>query len=183
LTVVDDATREGVAIVPDGLLADSTCYETWMGWRSRGLPQAIRTDNGKEFCGRDMLTWAHERDVKLFLIEPGKLNRNAYINGRFCKDASTSIGSPAYNMSLSMLGTTPRHSFITQINYPRTLNPGGTENGGTSNFIKVSDETAQILFIRRSTSFLEEAQTSSVIQILDFPSNLSAALRPKRRIG
>ena len=51
----------------------------------RGLPQAIRTDNGKEFCGRAMLTWAHTRGVRLFLIQPGKLNQNAYIesfNGR-----------------------------------------------------------------------------------------------------
>jgi 3-phenylpropionate/trans-cinnamate dioxygenase ferredoxin reductase subunit len=41
---------------------------------------------GKEFCGKAMLTWAHERDVKLFLIDPGKPNQNAYIesfNGRF----------------------------------------------------------------------------------------------------
>ena len=33
-----------------------------------------------------MLTWAHARGVKLFLIEPGKPNQNAYIesfNGRF----------------------------------------------------------------------------------------------------
>ncbi len=52
----------------------------------RGLPKAIRTDNGKEFCGRPMLLWAHLRGVKLFLIEPGKPNQNAYIesfNGRF----------------------------------------------------------------------------------------------------
>jgi len=52
----------------------------------RGLPSAIRTDNGKEFCGRAMLLWAHLRGVALFLIEPGKPNQNAYIesfNGRF----------------------------------------------------------------------------------------------------
>lgn len=51
----------------------------------RGLPQAIRTDNGKEFCGRAMLAWAHARGVRLFLIQPGKPNQNAYIesfNGR-----------------------------------------------------------------------------------------------------
>jgi transposase InsO family protein len=54
--------------------------------QTRGLPKAIRTDNGKEFCSRAMLTWAHARGVQLFLIEPGKLNQNAYIesfNGRF----------------------------------------------------------------------------------------------------
>ncbi len=53
---------------------------------TRGLPKAIRTDNGKEFCGRAMLSWAHARGVQLFLIEPGKPNQNAYIesfNGRF----------------------------------------------------------------------------------------------------
>jgi transposase InsO family protein len=52
----------------------------------KGRSGALRTDNGKEFCGRAMLTWAHQRGVALFLIEPGKPNQNAYIesfNGRF----------------------------------------------------------------------------------------------------
>ena len=43
-------------------------------------------DNGLEFCGRAMLTWAHDRGVSLRLIEPGKPNQNAYIesfNGRW----------------------------------------------------------------------------------------------------
>ena len=46
----------------------------------------LRTDNAQAFCGRAMLTWAHERGVALRLIEPGKPNQNAYIesfNGRF----------------------------------------------------------------------------------------------------
>jgi putative transposase len=45
-----------------------------------------RTDNGSEFCGRAMLTWAHTRGVTLRLIEPGKPTQNAYVesfNGRF----------------------------------------------------------------------------------------------------
>jgi len=46
---------------------------------SRGLPQVIRTDNGKEFCGRAMLTWAHRRGITLRQIEPGKPNQNADI--------------------------------------------------------------------------------------------------------
>ncbi|WP_397377679.1 IS3 family transposase [Pseudomonas sp.] len=87
LTVVDDATHEAVAIVPEraigGLSLTRILDRLAM---SRGLPKAIRTDNGKEFCGRAMLTWAHQRGVQLFLIEPGKPNQNAYIesfNGRF----------------------------------------------------------------------------------------------------
>ncbi len=54
--------------------------------RVRGLPRILRTDNAQEFCGRPMLTWAHDRGVTLRLIEPGKPNQNAYIesfNGRF----------------------------------------------------------------------------------------------------
>lgn len=53
--------------------------------KTRGLPKAIRSDNGKEFCGKAMAIWAHERGVLLRLIEPGKPNQNAYIesfNGR-----------------------------------------------------------------------------------------------------
>jgi len=65
---------------------------------SRCLPKAIRTDNGKEFCGRAMLTWAHPRGVQLFLIEPGKPNQNAYIesfNGRFRDERLNEHCSPA----------------------------------------------------------------------------------------
>ena len=58
LTIVDDATHEAVA---------------------------IETDNGKEFCGKAMVAWAHARGVQLRLIQPGKPNQNAYVesfNGR-----------------------------------------------------------------------------------------------------
>lgn len=86
LAIVDDATTEAVAVVPARALGglpvtrilDRLAIE-------RGLPKVLRTDNGLEFCGRAMLTWAHHRGVTLRLIEPGKPNQNAYIesfNGR-----------------------------------------------------------------------------------------------------
>ena len=87
LTVVDDATHEAVAIVPERALGGHQLVRILEQLAStRGLPKAIRTDNGKEFCSRAMLMWAHARGVQLFLIEPGKPNQNAYIesfNGRF----------------------------------------------------------------------------------------------------
>lgn len=87
LTVVDDATHESVAIVPDRAIGGQSVVRILDRLAvTRGLPQAIRTDNGKEFCSRAMLTWAYRRGVKLFLIQPGKPNQNAYIesfNGRF----------------------------------------------------------------------------------------------------
>jgi putative transposase len=86
LAIVDDATTEAIAVVPARALGglpvtrilDRLAIE-------RGLPKVLRTDNGLEFCGRAMLTWAHGRGVTLRLIEPGKPNQNAYIesfNGR-----------------------------------------------------------------------------------------------------
>jgi len=52
---------------------------------TRGLPQVIRTDNGREFWGKMVVTWGHERGVQLRMIQPGRPNQNAYIesfNGR-----------------------------------------------------------------------------------------------------
>ncbi len=86
LTIVDDATTESVAIEPQHNFGGKHLVRFLQTLcATRGHPQAIRTDNGKEFCGKDMLIWAHEQRVALWPIEPGKPNQNAYIesfNGR-----------------------------------------------------------------------------------------------------
>jgi putative transposase len=80
LTIVDDATTEAVAIVPARALGGLPVTRVFDRLAvDRGLPRVLRTDNGPEFCGRAMLTWAHRRDVTLRLIEPGKPNQNAYV--------------------------------------------------------------------------------------------------------
>jgi transposase InsO family protein len=88
LTVVDDATHEAVVIEVERAISGKGVTRVMDRLAlSRGLPKVIRSDNGKEFCGKAMVTWAHERGVQLRLIEPGKPNQNAYIesfNGRFC---------------------------------------------------------------------------------------------------
>ena len=86
LAIVDDATHEAVAVVPGHSMGGQQVVRNLeqIG-AQRGYPKVIRTDNGKEFCGRAMLTWAHEKNIALRLIEPGKPNQNAYIesfNGR-----------------------------------------------------------------------------------------------------
>jgi transposase InsO family protein len=87
LTIVDDATTEAVAIVPARALGGLPVTRVLDRLAlSRGLPRVLRTDNALEFCGRAMLTWAHERRVTRRLIEPGKPNQNAYVesfDGRF----------------------------------------------------------------------------------------------------
>lgn len=86
LTVVDDATQEAVAVIPDhsrgGL--QLTRHLDPLADR-RGLPRIIRIDNGPEFVGKVLLNWAHERNVNLRHVDPGKRSQDADIesfNGR-----------------------------------------------------------------------------------------------------
>ena len=86
LTIVDDATHEAVAIEVERAISGHGVVRVLERLvLGRGLPKVIRTDNGKEFCGKAMVTWAHEHGLQLRLIEPGKPNQNAYVesfNGR-----------------------------------------------------------------------------------------------------
>lgn len=87
LVITDDATHESVAIVPEHTIGGDHLTRILDGICSqRGKPAVIRSDNGPEFTGRAMLTWAHRNGIALRLIEPGKPNQNAYVesfNGRF----------------------------------------------------------------------------------------------------
>jgi len=86
LAIVDDATHEAVALVPEHTIGGDHLVRIMDAICSRrGKPTMIRTDNGAEFTGRAMLTWAHRQGIELRLIEPGKPNQNAYVesfNGR-----------------------------------------------------------------------------------------------------
>ncbi|OAX54172.1 transposase [Xanthomonas translucens pv. poae] len=86
LVIVDDATHEAVAIEVERAICGHGVSRVLDRLAiSRGLPQVIRTDNGEEFCGKAMVSWAHGRGVQLRLIQPGKPNQNAYVeslNGR-----------------------------------------------------------------------------------------------------
>lgn len=66
LTIVDDATHESVAIVPAHHISGLQVVRILDRISAyRDLPKVIRTDNGKEFCGKAMLTWAHDRAIAL----------------------------------------------------------------------------------------------------------------------
>ncbi|WP_240336144.1 DDE-type integrase/transposase/recombinase [Stenotrophomonas sp. B1-1] len=78
LTIVDDATDEAVVIkVKRAISGQGVARVLDRLAFQRGLPQVIRTDNGKEFCGKAMAAWAHEKGIALRLIETGKPNQNA----------------------------------------------------------------------------------------------------------
>lgn len=86
LTIVDHFNRESVAIEVNFQLKSKDvirCLERLK--YQRGLPEIITVDNGSEFTSNEMDLWAHENNVHLHFIRPGKPTENAYIesfNGR-----------------------------------------------------------------------------------------------------
>ena len=86
LTVVDDFTRECVALVADTSLSGlRVVRELDMAIAHRGRPQTIVSDNGTEFTSMAMLQWSQETQIEWHYIAPGKPTQNAFIesfNGR-----------------------------------------------------------------------------------------------------
>ena len=87
LTIVDDFTRECLDIAVDfGISGGYVARVLETIGQFKGLPRAIRTDQGPEFTSRDLDRWAYGRSVSLKLITAGKPTENAYIesfNGKF----------------------------------------------------------------------------------------------------
>jgi len=86
LTVVDQYTRECLCLQADRSQTGEKVVEQLKRLVAlRGVPESITTDNGSEFAGQAMDTWAHQAGVKLDFIQPGRPVQNGYIesfNGR-----------------------------------------------------------------------------------------------------
>lgn len=86
LTVVDDFSRRCVALATEisfsGRRVSRALEEAFL----ETPPEMLVMDNGPEFTSKALDQWAHERNVKLHFIRPGKPVENAYaesFNGRF----------------------------------------------------------------------------------------------------
>ena len=86
LTMVDDFTRECLALLPDTSLPGSRVARELDGViAARGRPALCVSDNGTEFTSMAILGWAQERRIEWHYIAPGKPQQNAFIesfNGR-----------------------------------------------------------------------------------------------------
>ena len=86
LNVVDDCTRECIlsyaaTSIPGAVVARLLSEAV----KERGKPKVLLSDNGPEFTGKALDSWAFENGIKQEFIEPGKPMQNAYIesfNGR-----------------------------------------------------------------------------------------------------
>jgi putative transposase len=86
LTVVDDCTRECLALVADTSLSGiRVARELDRLMIERGKPKMVVSDNGSELTSNAILTWADHSRVAWHYIAPGKPMQNAFIesfNGR-----------------------------------------------------------------------------------------------------
>ena len=86
LAVVDDCTRECLALIPDTTISGRrVARELDAVVSRRGGPATIVSDNGTEFTSNAILAWADETGVGWHYIAPGKPQQNGFIesfNGR-----------------------------------------------------------------------------------------------------
>jgi len=80
LSVVDAYTRECLALEVDTSFASRRVTRVLdQIIAERGLPEAIRCDNGPELTSRHFLAWCIERKIELVHIQPGKPTQNARV--------------------------------------------------------------------------------------------------------
>jgi putative transposase len=86
LTMVDSFTRECPAIEVDtGISSRQVTRTLERVIDERGLPKAVRCDNGPEFTSRHFIGWCAERKIELIHIQPGRPMQNGHVesfNGR-----------------------------------------------------------------------------------------------------
>jgi putative transposase len=86
LTLVDNLTREALAIVVDGSIRGEHAVDVVEQVAARrGASQLIRVDHGPEFVSKVLDRWAYECGGRLDFSRPSKLTDNAFIesfNGR-----------------------------------------------------------------------------------------------------
>ncbi len=86
LCVVDDYTREALAVVVDlSISGVRVARELDRIIAQRGKPRMVVSDNGTELTSHAIFRWAQERQIEWHYIAPGKPMQNAFVesfNGR-----------------------------------------------------------------------------------------------------
>jgi putative transposase len=86
LCVVDDFTREALAVMPDFSISGvRLARELDVIIARRGKPKTIVSDNGTEMTSHAIFAWAGKNKIEWHYIAPGKPTQNAFVesfNGR-----------------------------------------------------------------------------------------------------
>lgn len=80
LAVVDDLTRENLALVADTSLSGLRVTRE-LDWAisERGMPGTIVSDNGTEFTSMAVLRWVQDPRIDWYYTAPGKPTQNPFI--------------------------------------------------------------------------------------------------------
>ena len=80
LAVVDDFTRESLALIPDTSLSGMrVARELDALITRRGRPKSCVSDNGTELTSKAILKWTQVSGVEWHYIAPGKPQQNAFV--------------------------------------------------------------------------------------------------------
>lgn len=80
LAVVDDHTRENLALIADTSLSGlRVTRELDRVVSDRGVPGTIVSDNGTEFTSMAVLRWVQDTGIEWHYIAPGTPQQNAFI--------------------------------------------------------------------------------------------------------
>ena len=80
LAIVDDFTRESLALIPDTSLSGvRVARELDALIARRGRPKSCVSDNGTELTSKAILNWTDTRGVDWHYIAPGKPQQNAFV--------------------------------------------------------------------------------------------------------
>ncbi len=91
LNVLDEGVREALAIEIDTSLPAPRVVRTLEQLEAwRGLPKAIRLDNGPELTSQEFTEWCDGKGIELRFIQPGKPNQNPFIE-RFNRSYRTEV--------------------------------------------------------------------------------------------
>ena len=131
LAVVDDCTRECLALVPDTSISGiRVTRELDRIVGRRGRPGAIVSDNGTELTSNAVLSWSDERGVAWEYIQPGKPVQNA-----FAESFIGRLRDELLNQTLSARSPTParssRHGAPTTMPTGRTRGSAGSPRTST----------------------------------------------------
>ncbi len=103
LTVVDHFTKKSADILVEHGISSSRVTRTLDEMAQfRGYPQAVRTDQGPEFIGKELDQRSYQRDIKLRLVLVWQATQNAFItsfHGKFWNECPNETGSAHWSTS------------------------------------------------------------------------------------
>ena len=80
LNILDEGVREAIEITIDTSIPGGRVTRTLEQLRPwRGLPKALRCDNGPEIISQTFADWCAVHDIEILYIQPGKPNQNPFV--------------------------------------------------------------------------------------------------------